>query len=290
MDGIITKGIGGFYYIKTDEGIIESKARGVFREDKIKPMIGDRVRIRISSEDNTGYIEEIYPRDTELIRPAVANVTQVIVVVSIKDPKLNTWLLDRFTIMAEHENLKLLICINKSDLDREEAKKVKEAYSLAGYDVIETSVEDNIGIEELKEELKGQVSVFAGPSGVGKSSILNLLDNDLGLEVGNISKKTKRGKHTTRHVELIDLGNDSYVLDTPGFSSLNLDFLDDETLVRKYFREINKYGVDCKFLSCLHKNEPKCNVKKMVEEGKISELRYTNYLRFLDEVKNIKRY
>lgn len=289
-EGVITKGIGGFYYVMTEDGMVESHARGVFRDNKLTPVIGDRVRLRVDREDGKGYIEELLPRTSQLVRPAVANVTQTIVVMSIKEPKINTWLLDRFVMMSEHENLKTVICINKSDLNLEEAKEVIEAYELAGYDVIKSSAKEEFGLDELREKLKGEISVFAGPSGVGKSSLLNLISDRFNLEVGGVSKKTQRGKHTTRHVELLMLDEDSYVLDTPGFSSLNLNFLKDETMVRHYFKEIDKYGEDCKFLSCMHKNEPNCNVKDKLAEGKISKLRYENYLKFLEEVKNIKRY
>ncbi len=290
LDGIITKGIGGFYYIATDKGIIESRARGVFREEKLTPLIGDKVKIRVSQEDNTGYIEEILPRTSQLIRPSVANVTHVVIVMSIKNPDLNTWLLDRFIMMVESENLKTTICINKADLDPKKAKEISDIYKLAGYNVILTNALTGDGLKQVEEELINEISVFAGPSGAGKSSILNWVGRDFNLEVGDLSKKTGRGKHTTRHVELLMLDKNSYVLDTPGFSSLNLSFLEDEREIRKYFKEINKYGKECKFLSCLHLNEPKCNVKLKVEEGKISKDRYKNYLKFLEEVKNTRRY
>lgn len=289
IDGIITKGIGGFYYVMTEDGLIECRARGLFREENLKPLIGDKVTIRISSEDNTGYIEEIKPRTSELIRPTVANITQVIIVMSIINPNLNTWLLDRFTMMAEKENLKVVICINKSDLDMEKASEVEEAYTLAGYDIIKTSVEDNVGIKELEGYIKGEISAFAGPSGVGKSSLLNLINEDFKLEVGGISQKTGRGKHTTRHAELLALDTDTFVLDTPGFSSLDLRFIEDEKDIRKYFKEINFYGKECKFQSCVHKNEPSCNVKAKVESGQISKMRYENYIHFLNEVQSTKK-
>lgn len=288
MDGLLVKGIGGFYYVLTDGGIVESKARGVFREENIVPMIGDKVRIRISDEDGTGYIKEIYPRETQLTRPAVSNVTQAIIVMSIKDPKLNPWLLDRFIMMSEYEGLKTVICINKSDL--EDASEVIDAYRLAGYDVIETSALEKDGIDDLKEVLEGEISVFTGPSGVGKSSLLNLISKEFELEVGGVSEKSRRGKHTTRHVELLILNDHSFVVDTPGFSSIDVSFIEDESTVRHYFKEIDKYGAECRFLSCLHKNEPGCNVKAKVEEGVISPLRYKNYIKFLDEIKNIRRY
>ena len=288
--GIITKGIGGFYYVQTADGLIESRARGVFREDKLKPTIGDKVTIKISDEDKTGYILDIEERSSELIRPAVANVTKAIVVMSVKKPDINLWLMDKFLLMAEYENLDISICINKIDLDMEESNRIKEIYEKAGYKVILTSAENNIGIEELDEELKNNISVFAGPSGAGKSSLLNRVCKDFDLEVGDVSDKTKRGKHTTRHVELLKLTEDSYVLDTPGFSSLKLDFIEDSSEVRHYFREISDYGQDCKFQSCIHDREPGCSVKEHVESGDIDKARYENYLALYEEVKNIRRY
>lgn len=291
IEGIIIKGIGGFYYVKTQEGIYECRARGVFREDNITPLIGDNVLIRISEEDNTGYIEKILERKSQLIRPPVANVTQTIIVMSIKKPDINYWLLDRFIIMAEHQHLSIGICLNKIDLSSErELNEIDSIYSKAKYPIIKTSTKTEEGIEDLKEILKGNVTVFAGPSGVGKSSLLNEINPELGLKTGDVSKKTTRGKHTTRHVELIDLGYKSYVLDTPGFSSLNLDFIESEEELSKYFREIYHYRDKCKFINCLHHKEPSCEVKRQVDKGNISKERYENYLQFLEEIKNIRRF
>lgn len=213
IDGIIVKGIGGFYYVKTIQGILESRARGNFREENITPLVGDNVRVRISDEDNSGYIEEIYPRKSQLIRPPVANITHAIIVMSIKKPELNTWLLDRFIIMAEHENLEITICINKSDLAPDEALEFKEIYEDVGYRVICTSTKTGLGIDELNKRLNNNISVFAGPSGAGKSSLLNSINHNFALETGDVSAKTKRGKHTTRHVELLDLDENSFVLE-----------------------------------------------------------------------------
>lgn len=290
VNGIIMKGIGGFYYVKTNSDIVECRARGVFREENIVPLVGDKVRIRISDEDSSGYIEEIYNRSSQLIRPPVANITQAIIVMSVKKPDINTWLLDRFLIMAEHEKLEIIICINKSDLSMERANELKNIYETIGYKVIITSSHTGLGIDELNKVLDNNITVFAGPSGVGKSSILNMISKDFKLETGDISLKTKRGKHTTRHVELLELRDNAYVLDTPGFSSLNLDFIKDEIEVREYFKEIKRNGKDCKFLSCLHVNEPYCNVKQQVEAGNISRERYENYLLFIDEIKKTRRY
>lgn len=290
IDGIIIKGIGGFYYVKTVDGIVECRARGIFREENITPLIGDKVRIRISNEDNSGYVEEIYPRSSQLLRPSVANITQAIIVMSIKKPDINTWLLDRFLIMAEHEKLEIIICLNKVDLAVEKALELKNVYEIAKYKVINTSTKTGIGIEELKNSLNNNISVFAGPSGAGKSSLLNAISPNFKLETGDVSSKTKRGKHTTRHVELLDLHENTFVLDSPGFSSLNVEFIEEDIELRDYFREIKRYGEKCRFISCLHSNEPDCAVKEQVEKGNISKERYANYLLFLEEIKNIKRY
>lgn len=290
VNGIIIKGIGGFYYVKTESGIVECRARGIFREEKLTPLVGDKVKIRISDEDNTGYIEEIYPRTSQLLRPPVANITQAIIVMSIKKPDINTWLLDRFLIMAEHEKLEIIICINKSDLMPEKALELKTIYENIGYRVINTSVVAGLGIDELKVALDNNISVFAGPSGAGKSSLLNAVNRNFKLETGDVSTKTKRGKHTTRHVELLELHDNTFVLDSPGFSSLNIDFIEEEIQLKNYFKEIYKYGENCRFISCLHGNEPDCEVKKQVEEGNIFKERYENYLFFLEEIKNIRRY
>lgn len=290
LEGIIVKGIGGFYYVKTEDNIIECRARGVFREENLTPFIGDKVRIRISDEDNTGYIEEIYPRNSQLLRPPVANITQAVIVMSIKKPDINTWLLDRFLLMAEYEKLEVTICLNKSDLDLDNASRLKNIYETAGYKVIMTSAINHIGIEELKDILSDNISVFAGPSGAGKSSLLNGVNKNFKLQTGDVSSKTKRGKHTTRHVELLELDNNTFVLDSPGFSSLNVDFIEEESELREYFREIKKYGEKCRFISCLHGNEPDCEVKNQVEKGNISKERYENYLLFLEEIKKIRRY
>lgn len=290
IHGVIVKGIGGFYYVKTDYDLIECRARGNFREENITPLVGDKVKIRISSEDNTGYIEEICERKTQLIRPPVANITQAIIVMSIKNPKINTWLLDRFIIMAESEKLNILICINKVDLDLEKSLEIKTRYENIGYKVLATSTKNNYGIEELQKLLEDNTSVFAGPSGVGKSSLLNLINPKYNLETGSISSKNKRGKHTTRHTELLYLKENSYVLDSPGFSSLNIGLIEDEEELENYFIEIKEYGKKCKFLNCLHSNEPGCEVKKQIEIGNISKERYENYLLFLEEVKKNRRY
>jgi len=292
LEGIIVKGIGGFYYVKTEEGIYECRARGVFRDKNISPLVGDKVIIRINKEDGSGYIEKIFERSSQLIRPPVANVSQAVIVMSIKNPDINYWLLDRFLVMAEHEKLKICIVINKVDLASEdEIREVEEIYEKTQYQIIKTSILNDEGIDELKNILKNNITVFAGPSGVGKSSLLNKLHPDFKLKTGNVSKKANRGNHTTRHVELLYMGMDNtYVLDTPGFSSLNIDFIKEETELGNYFYEINKYKDKCRFTGCLHYREPDCEVKRQVDNGNISARRYNNYLQFLEEIRNIRRY
>lgn len=289
LEGRIIKGIGGFYYVNVEEDIIECRARGIFREQKITPLVGDIVRIRISSEDNTGYVEEILDRESELIRPPVANITQVVVVASIKNPEVNTWLVDKILVMAEEKNLNIVLCLNKADLDLKKSDELKNLYEKAGYNVILTSKVSGLGIEELRKDLKNNINVFAGPSGVGKSTLLNTLNPSFKLETGSISRKNQRGKHTTRHVELLKLEKDTFILDTPGFSSFDLDFIEDYRDLRHYFRDIAKYNGECGFNSCIHLNEPNCAVKVAVNEGNIAKERYDNYILILNELKNRKR-
>lgn len=289
LTGIIVKGIGGFYYVNVGDEVIECRARGIFREQKITPLVGDKVKIRISSEDNSGYIEEILDRESVLIRPPVANVTQVVVVSSVINPDLNTWLLDKILVMAEERHLNIIICINKADLDIERAKEFKVLYEKVGYNVILTSKLTKLGIEELRASLRNNTNVFAGPSGVGKSSLLNALNPTFKLETGEVSLKNKRGKHTTRHVELLKLEKDTFILDTPGFSSFDLDFIEDFRDLRHYFKDIEKYNGKCLFNTCIHLNEPKCAVKEALEKGQLEKQRYENYILILEELKNRKR-
>lgn len=290
LEGIITKGIGGFYYVRVGDTTYECRARGLFRKEKIKPQVGDRVLIRANEQDHTGYVEKVFDRTTELIRPAVSNVNQAIIVFAIKQPDPNLWLLDRFLLLASSQDLEVVICINKIDIaSQEEIDEIESIYKLAGYKIITTSTIENIGIEDLKETLKDKITVFAGPSGVGKSTLLNEVQPNLKLETGIISKKTHRGKHTTRHTELIELEIGGFVLDTPGFSSLELDFLTEETL-EEHFPDIHEVGHLCRFNGCRHLKEPGCKVKESVESGHISESRYTNYVMFLNEKIDSRRY
>lgn len=289
-EGRIVKGIGGFYYVISDGEIIECRARGLFRELNLTPLVGDRVKIRIDSDSGSGYVEEILERSSELLRPPVANVDQTIIVLSTRDPEPNLWLVDKMVIMAEEQGLNIVFCINKCDIDLERARKLKAIYENAGFVSILTSAKLGDGIDELKENLKGHTSVFAGASGSGKSSLLNAIDLSFRLQTSQISRKTARGRHTTRHVELLTLGDDSYVLDTPGFSSLTLDFVERPEDLRDYYREFEKYAAKCRFLSCLHDSEPGCGVKEAVSKGLIGDDRYKNYLAILDELRKRRKY
>lgn len=289
-EGRIVKGIGGFYYVVSNDELIECRARGLFRELNLTPLVGDRVKVRIESDSGAGYVVEILERSSELLRPSVANVDQAIIVLSTRNPEPNLWLIDKMVIMAEEQNLNIVFCINKCDIDLERARELKAIYENAGFMSILTSTKLGDGINELKEHLIGHTSVFAGASGSGKSSLLNAIDSSFRLQTSQISRKTARGRHTTRHVELLSLGDDSYVLDTPGFSSLSLDFVEKPEDLRDYYREFTKFSTDCRFLSCLHDSEPGCGVKEAVSKGLIGNERYKNYLAILDELRKRRKY
>ena len=282
INGKIIKGIGGFYYVDTEKGLYECRARGIFRKNKITPLVGDRVSISVVDEENKkGVVEEIEKRDTELVRPPIANVDKALIVFAIKNPAPNLSLLDRFIVLAEKENLEIVIVFTKVDLDAdgEPLEELKSIYEVSGYKVIPVSNKLKLNIDKIKEELKENTVVFAGPSGVGKSSLLNEVDKNFEL---------KTGKHTTRHAELLKLECGGMVADTPGFSSLTLDDIDESEL-KEYFIEFDKYD-DCRFGSrCIHENEPSCAVKEAVENGEISKKRYESYIQLLNEIRSGKR-
>ena len=291
INGKIIKGIGGFYYVDTEKGLYECRARGIFRKNKITPLVGDRVSISVVDEENKkGVVEEIEKRDTELVRPPIANVDKALIVFAIKNPAPNLSLLDRFIVLAEKENLEIVIVFTKVDLDSdgELLEELKSIYEVSGYKVIPVSNKLKLNIDKIKEELKENTVVFAGPSGVGKSSLLNEVDKNFELKTGEVSDKIKRGKHTTRHAELLKLECGGVVADTPGFSSLTLDDIDESEL-KEYFIEFDKYD-DCRFGSrCIHENEPSCAVKEAVENGEISKKRYESYIQLLNEIRSGKR-
>lgn len=290
MQGKIIKGIAGFYYVHVvHSGIYECKAKGVFRNKKIKPLVGDNVEIEILDEGNRiGNIINIYDREKELIRPAVSNISQALVVFAIANPMPNLNLLDRFLVMMERNEIDTIICFNKIDLvDEEEILKLRDIYVKAGYHVMFTSTKENMGIEEVLRVIDGKTTAFAGPSGVGKSSLLNALIPEANSQTGEISEKIKRGKHTTRHTEIFNVSDDTYLMDTPGFSSLYVNDFEKEEL-KNYFREFIEYNNGCRFTGCVHVNEPDCLVKEAVENGGINRSRYDNYILMYEEIKNKK--
>ena len=291
MQGKIIKGIAGFYYVQTKDGIYECKAKGSFRNRKLKPFVGDNVEITVLDKENKkGNMEEILERKNFLIRPAVANVDQTLVIFAAAKPDPNLNLLDRFLIMMEQKDVPVILVFNKTDVA--ESAKLEEyagIYENCGYQVLRVSALQEEGISEIKEILKGKTSTVAGPSGVGKSSIINLLQSDIHMETGNISEKIERGKHTTRHSELISIAENTYIFDTPGFSSLYVTDMEKEEL-KNYFPEFEQYEDECKFLGCVHVNEPVCGVKEALKDGKISQSRYENYKLLYEELKeNEKR-
>ncbi|MCI7813458.1 MAG: ribosome small subunit-dependent GTPase A [Lachnospiraceae bacterium] len=290
MQGKIIKGISGFYYVDViGSGIYECKAKGIFRKEKRKPLVGDRVTIDVLDEEKkTGNLIEIGERKNTLIRPAVANVDQALVIFAISKPSPNLGLLDRFLVTMARQNLSTIICFNKVDLP-EDCSDLQRIYAESGCRVIFTSTKTGEGIEEIKELLKGKTTTVAGPSGVGKSSMINQLHPHAQMEVGEVSKKIDRGKHTTRHSELFRIDEDTYLIDTPGFSSLYLEDLEAEEL-KNYFHEFAQYEQNCRFLGCVHAKEPDCAVKEAMAQGKISKERYESYISLYQELKEKRRY
>ena len=290
--GKIDKRNAGFYYVSVaGSGIYECKAKGAFRQQKLKPLVGDNVQIDIINEDEkTGNVVEILPRKNALIRPAVANVDQALVIFAGTSPKPNLNLLDRFLLMMEQQEVPTLICFNKEDLASEtEIQELREAYETGGYPLHFLSAKEEDGIAPLREALQGKTTTVAGPSGVGKSTLINLLAPDVQMETGAISEKIQRGKHTTRHSQVIPVEKNTFLVDTPGFSSLYLTDMKEEEL-RDYFPEFVMYEPQCRFQGCMHIHEPGCAVKKALSEGKISQQRYDNYLALYEELKEKRRY
>lgn len=292
MLGKIIKGIAGFYYVHVEDlGIYECKAKGIFRKDNCKPLVGDNVRISVlDEEEKSGSITEILPRKNALIRPAVANVDQAFVIFALENPKPNFMLLDRFLIMMEQAGIPAVVCFNKKDLvQEEEAMRLCDTYRSCGYQVIVSSTVNQDDRQKIHDILYGKTTVIAGPSGVGKSSITNMLQQDVRMETGEISKKLKRGRHTTRHSQVIPVGEKTYLMDTPGFSSLYLTDMDEQEL-KNYFPEFQKYEGQCRFQGCVHIHEPDCAVKDALEHNEISKLRYEDYLSLYEELKEKRRY
>ena len=283
MIGKIIKLTGGFYYIKSGDEVFETRARGNFRHSKVEPIVGDDVEFKYE-EKSLGYIEKVYPRKNMLTRPKVSNVDLALVVVPVMDPNYNLVIIDKTIIQAEYQGIDVAIVINKCDLDRESGEKLASIYKNAGFETFMISNKDG-SINSLRDFLKGKTVALCGVSGAGKSTITSkILNKD--VEIGKVSEKTKRGKHTTRHTEIL-YNDDTYIFDTPGFSSLTLKI--DSDNLKNYFREFNKYN-NCKFNNCNHIKEPKCAVKEAVEIGKIGRERYENYLYIYNEIKNKGEY
>jgi len=293
MTGKIIKGIAGFYYVHDRHSkIYACKAKGIFRNRGIKPVVGDNVEFTVLDEAAAeGNIDGILPRNNSLIRPASANVDQALVVFSITRPDPNLNLLDRFLIMMMAQDIPVTICFNKAELDGEEKRtEYREIYEKAGYPVIFTSTYEHEGIETVRDLLRGKTTILAGPSGGGKSSLTNLIQPEAAMETGSISEKIQRGKHTTRHAELFCVEEDTYLMDTPGFSSMYLEDMEANEL-KYYFPEFAAYEEDCRFAAdCVHIGEPVCGVKEAIARGEISQSRYDNYHLLYQELKAKKRY
>ncbi len=285
-NGLILKGVGGRFEVETEAGILICKARGRLKNNKVVPLVGDRVDVLIEP-NGEGVIESVNPRKTELYRPAVANVDHAVVVTTLKHPPLNLQLLDRILVLCEAVGLDATVVINKADL--ESGESLAKRYSSLGYPVLITSAKSGLGIKRLEQDLAGRLSVFTGPSGVGKSSLLNAIDPKLELSVGEISEKVKRGKHTTRHTALLSLDNGGKVVDTPGFTSLDLTPLADEPLDH-FFPEFNELRQGCRFSDCKHLDEPGCAVKAALKDGEIPESRYLSYTQLQAELEEHRRY
>lgn len=291
MQGKIVKGIAGFYYVNVDGILYECKAKGVFRKDHRKPLVGDDVLLEVLDEEKKiGNVTELLPRKSELIRPAVANVDQGMVIFAMTSPAPNLNLLDRFLIMMDRQKLPCLICFNKMDLDDGKLMETyRSAYAKSGHPLLFVSAKEGTGLKELRSFLEGKTTTVAGPSGVGKSSLINHLLGETAMETGSLSAKIDRGKHTTRHSELLRIDQDSFIFDTPGFSSLEVMDMEKEELAACY-EEFVPYEKYCRFGGCSHVTEPVCGVRQAVEAGEISRMRYDNYCQLYEELKGKRKY
>lgn len=290
MEGKIIRGVGGFYYVHAKGTVYECRAKGIFRKDGVRPLPGDLVEIAVLDEtEKKGNLERILPRKNELIRPAVANVDQAMVIFAFDSPKPNFNLLDRFLVSMEQKGIPPVILFNKLDLAREgQREEIVDRYAPAGYRLLFVSAAQEKGMEEVRAALYGKTTTVAGPSGVGKSSLINRLQSEQLLQTGEVSEKIERGRHTTRHTQLLFVEEDTYILDTPGFSSIELYGIQKEGL-GDFFPEIASRADGCRFAGCSHLTEPDCAVRKALEEGKISADRYENYRLFYEELKGRKK-
>lgn len=287
MQGIIVKGIAGFYYVKVQDTIYECKARGKFRHHELSPIVGDKVDITVENEK--GVIEKIHTRLNKLVRPPVANVTQAFIVFSIINPEFTSNLLNKFLVLCEVNDIKVKVCINKIDMVEKEAlKPIQDLLKNTGYELKLLNAKEGIGIDDLKKSLENNITVVCGPSGVGKSTIMNHIAGSNVMKIGDISNKLKRGKNTTRHCELVTVG-EGFIVDTPGFSSLDLNFIEKDEL-KDLFPEFLPYSGLCKYSTCMHHKEPQCKIKEAVEKGEISRERYDFYIDILNKLSVRRNY
>ena len=291
MTGTIVKAISSFYYVEADNKIYETKVRGNLRYNNIELVTGDRVDIEVLDEENRkGVIFKSHKRENLMKRPPVANITQAILVFSVKSPDPNLSLIDRFLITAMKEHVEIIICFNKIDLDDEKLiESLKANYSAAGYPIVPVSAETGYNVEALRDYLRDNTTIVAGPSGAGKSTLINQLVKDAKLKTGEVSEKIGRGRHTTRYTELIKLDENAFIADSPGFSSIDISDIEERDL-KEYFPEFYEYDEQCRFGSkCIHEKEPACRVKEAVEQGLIAERRYESYLQLLNEIRERSR-
>lgn len=289
MTGIIFKGIGGLYFVIADNIIFTCTAKGIFRKNKITPLPGDFCDIEeINMEKSLGNIVKIHERKNSFIRPPVANIDIMAIVCSVKMPEIQTILIDKMTVIAEKNNAKPIIVINKSDLDEEGlVPKMQEAYLKAGYKVFITSLENSMGTAEFKDFIKGKFVVFTGASGVGKSTLINSISGKDILETGDLSRKTERGRHTTRATEIFMQENGGFIADSPGFTSFEVEKMQANELMQ-YFPEIKRENNKCRFNGCAHIDEPDCHIKELVEDDIIAKSRYESYKTLYADLKNVK--
>lgn len=280
-EDVIIKALSGFYYVQTPEGILECKARGRFRMDGTSPLVGDIV-VCSRDQNGKGRIDKIEERKNFFIRPAVANIDTLVFIAANTNPVTNPFLIDRVSVIAEDAGCELIICVNKTDIDK--GRELYDIFTLAGYKVISISAKTGEGIEELRDALRGKISAFTGNSGVGKSSILNMLLPGINIPVGEVSEKLGRGKHTTRHVELYCIQDDTYIADTPGFASFEIEMMSAiPTEELQYdFIDFAPYVGKCRFNNCAHLKEPGCAVREALAKGEISQSRYNSYIRLYE--------
>ena len=291
IEGRILKGIGGFYYVYTDEGIFQCRAKGLFRKRALKPLAGDRCTIELTHTDDVeGNVTEILERKNVLDRPPVANIDQALIVSSVHSPEPAWTLMDRFLVMMERNGIHPVICVNKDDLaDTCDLSDIEDIYKSTGYSLIFTSVKNGSGLDKVREVLKGRVTSVAGPSGVGKSSLINALIGEEVMVTGDVSRRLKRGRQTTRHTELLFLGEDTFIFDSPGFSAMDLPEMKESELA-ECFPEMRGYIGGCRYSDCSHTHEPDCTIKQAVDSGDIAGRRYDSYIDIYNELREKRRY